>query len=217
MATRVERGDATCRARSCRARCAITAITSLSLGDLCRWLGEQAEALGCNILPGFAAVDVLYENDRVAGVVTGEFGVARDGAHKPTIRPATSCAASTWCSPKAAAAVSVESSRRGSRLRGAADPQHFGIGLKEIWQIDPAKHRPGEVMHTVGWPLDDATDGGGFLYHAAGNRVYLGFIVSLGYSNPHLDPHAELQRWKEHPRIRAVLAGGERVHTVRAP
>ena len=96
-------------------------------------------------------------------------------------------------------------------LRGSADPQHFGFGLKEIWQIDPAKHAEGEVVHTVGWPLDDATDGGGFLYHAAARQVYSGSSSRLSYANPHLDPYAEFQRWKEHPRIRDVLAGGERI------
>ena len=130
---------------------------------------------------------------------------------RATSKPATSCAPSTWCSPKAAAAASAAGSKRGSGCARAADPQHFGIGFKEIWQIDPAKHRPGEVVHTLGWPLDDATDGGGFVYHAADARVYLGFIVGLGYRNPHLDPFAEFQRWKQHPRIRELLAGGERI------
>jgi electron-transferring-flavoprotein dehydrogenase len=96
-------------------------------------------------------------------------------------------------------------------LRAHADPQHYGIGLKEIWQIEAAKHRPGEVLHTFGWPLDDATEGGGFLYHAADNRVYLGFIVALSYANPYLDPFGEFQRWKQHPRIRELLEGGQRI------
>ena len=96
-------------------------------------------------------------------------------------------------------------------LRGGRRPAAFGIGFKEIWQIDSAKHRPGEVVHTLGWPLDAATDGGGFVYHAADARVYVGFIVGLGYRNPHLDPFAEFQRWKQHPRIRELLAGGERI------
>jgi electron-transferring-flavoprotein dehydrogenase len=183
----------------------------LSLGDLCVWLGAQAEALGVNVLPGFAAADLLLEDGRVAGVVTGDFGVARDGTRKPSFQPGQEL--------RARCVVLAEGCRGhlGRRLearfdlRADADPPHFGIGLKEIWQIDPNVHRPGEVVHTFGWPLDDATEGGGFLYHAAEPRVYLGFIVSLGYKNPHLDPFAELQRWKTHPRIRAALAGGKRI------
>ena len=183
----------------------------LSLGELCVWLGAQAEALGVNVLPGFAATEVLIENGRVAGVATGDFGVARDGAHKPGFQPGHEL--------RARCVVFAEGCRGhlGRRLESRfdlcaeADPPHYGIGLKEIWQIDPKLHRPGEVVHTFGWPLDDATEGGGFLYHAAEPRVYLGFIVSLGYKNPHLDPFAELQRWKTHPRVRGVLAGGKRI------
>ena len=183
----------------------------LSLGDLCAWLGAQAEALGVNVLPGFAATDLLLENGRVAGVVTGDFGVARDGTHKPGFQPGHEL--------RARCVVFAEGCRGhlGRRLeahfdlRADADPPHFGLGIKEIWQIDPKLHRPGEVVHTFGWPLDDATEGGGFLYHAAEPRVYLGFIVSLGYANPYLDPFGELQRWKTHPRIRGVLAGGKRI------
>jgi len=183
----------------------------LSLGDLCRWLGAQAEALGCSVLPGFAAVEALVENERVVGVITGDFGVARDGTRKPTFQAGYELRAkyvvfAEGCRGSIGRQLEVRFA-----LRGAADPQHFAIGLKEIWQIDPARHRLGEVVHTLGWPLDDATDGGGFLYHAAGDRVYLGLIVSLGYENPHLDPYAEFQRWKQHPRIRDVLEGGERV------
>jgi electron-transferring-flavoprotein dehydrogenase len=183
----------------------------LSLGDLCVWLGAQAEALGVNVLPGFAATDLAVEDGRVAGVVTGDFGVARDGTHKPGFQPGHEL--------RARCVVFAEGCRGhlGRRLearfdlRARVDPPHYGIGLKEIWQIDPKLHRPGEVLHTFGWPLDDGTEGGGFLYHAAEPRVYLGFIVSLGYSNPHLDPFAELQRWKTHPRVRGVLAGGKRI------
>jgi electron-transferring-flavoprotein dehydrogenase len=183
----------------------------LSLGDLCGWLGAQAEGLGVSVLPGFAATDLLLEDGRVAGVISGDFGVARDGAHKPGYQPGHEL--------RARCVVLAEGCRGhlGLRLeqhfalRAGADPAHYGIGLKEIWEIDPKLHRPGEVVHTFGWPLDDATEGGGFLYHAAEPRAYLGFIVSLGYANPHLDPFAELQRWKTHPRIRGVLAGGKRV------
>jgi len=183
----------------------------ISLGDLAQWLASRAEELGVNVLPGFAAADVLYDSGRVAGVVTGDLGVARDGSHKTSYQPGYEL--------RAKYTVLAEGCRGhlGGRveerfgLRAHADPQHFGLGFKEIWQVDPAKHRVGEVVHTFGWPLDAATDGGGFLYHAADARVYAGFIVSLGYRNPHLDPFGEFQRWKQHPRVRETLAGGERI------
>jgi electron-transferring-flavoprotein dehydrogenase len=183
----------------------------LSLGDLCRWLGGEAEALGCSVLPGFAAVDVLVENGRVAGVVTGDFGVARDGSHKPGFQAGYELRSKFVVFAEGCRGSLGRRLEARFPLRGSADPQHFGLGLKEIWQVDAARHRLGEVVHTVGWPLDNATDGGGFLYHAPDHRVYLGLIVSLAYANPHLDPYAEFQRWKQHPRIRNVLAGGERI------
>ncbi len=183
----------------------------ISLGDLCRWLGEQAEALGCNVLPGFAAVDVLYDSGRVTGVVTGDMGVARDGTMKPNFQNGYEL--------RSRYTVFAEGCRGhlGRRLearfdlRAGADPQHYGIGFKEIWQIDPGKHRAGAVLHTVGWPLGFNQDGGGFVYHASGSRLYLGLIRSLAYRNPHLDPYAEFQRWKRHPLIRELLIGGERL------
>jgi electron-transferring-flavoprotein dehydrogenase len=182
-----------------------------SLGDLCKWLGEQAEQLGVTVLPGFAATEVLYAGNRVAGVVTGDKGVARDGTHKPTFQQGYELRARYVVFAEGCrGSLGLELERRFA-LRAAADPQHYGIGLKEIWQVDPAKHRPGEVVHTFGWPLDDATEGGGFLYHAAGQRVYLGLIVALSYTNPYLDPFVELQRWKTHPAIRSVLEGGQRI------
>jgi electron-transferring-flavoprotein dehydrogenase len=183
----------------------------VSLGDLCQWLAAEAETLGCHVLPGFAATDVLFDGERVVGVATGDMGVARDGTRKANFQPGHDL--------KAKYTVFAEGCRGslGQRLearyglRAGVDPQHYGLGFKEIWQIDPKKHRPGEIVHTLGWPLDDATDGGGFLYHAADARVYLGLIVGLGYYNPHLDPFAEFQRWKEHPIVRDVLAGGKRI------
>ncbi|HVY66545.1 MAG TPA: electron transfer flavoprotein-ubiquinone oxidoreductase [Gammaproteobacteria bacterium] len=183
----------------------------ISLGDLCRWLGEQAEALGCNVLPGFAAVDVLYDSGRVIGVVTGDMGVARDGTMKPNYQGGYEL--------KSRYTVFAEGCRGhlGRRLearfdlRAGVDPQHYALGFKEIWQVDPARHRPGAVLHTVGWPLGLFTDGGGFVYHADGGKLYLGLIVSLAYRNPHLDPFAEFQRWKQHPLIRELLVGGQRI------
>jgi electron-transferring-flavoprotein dehydrogenase len=183
----------------------------LSLGDLCIWLAAQAEALGVSVLPGFAATDLLIDDGRVAGVVTGDFGVARDGSHKPGFQPGNELRARCVVLAEGCRGSLGRRLEQRFALRANADPPHFGLGFKEIWEIDPALHRPGEVVHTFGWPLDDATEGGGFLYHAAEPRVYVGFVVSLGYANPHLDPFAEFQRWKTHPRIRSVLARGKRV------
>jgi len=183
----------------------------ISLGDLCQWLAKQAEELGVNVLPGFAAADVLYDGERVAGVLTGDLGVARDGSHKPTYQAGYELRAK--CTVLAEGCRGHLGRRLEARfgLRAGVDPQHYGIGFKEIWQVDAAKHRPGEIVHTLGWPLDGATDGGGFLYHAADSRVYVGLIVALSYRNPQLDPFAEFQRWKQHPCVREVLAGGQRI------
>ena len=183
----------------------------VSLGDLCRWLAAQAEALGCHVLRGFAAADVLYDGERVSGVVTGDLGLARDGSRKNTFQAGYELRAKYTVFAEGCRGHLGRRLEARFGLRGAADPQHYGIGFKEIWQIDTAKHRPGEILHTVGWPLDAATDGGGFVYHAADARLYIGFIVGLGYRNPHLDPYAEFQRWKGHPRIRELLGGGQRI------
>jgi electron-transferring-flavoprotein dehydrogenase len=183
----------------------------LSLGDLCVWLAAEAEALGVSVLPGFAVADLLIEDGRVAGVVTGDFGVARDGSHRPGFQPAHELRARCVVLAEGCRGHLGRRLEQRFALRADADPPHFGLGFKEVWEIDPTLHRAGEVVHTFGWPLDDATEGGGFLYHAAESRVYLGLIVSLGYANPHLDPFAEFQRWKTHPRIRDVLARGKRI------
>ncbi len=183
----------------------------ISLGNLCRWMGEQAEAMGVNIFPGFAAAEVLYEDGRVVGVATGDMGVAADGSHKPTYEPGYELRARyTIFSEGCRGSLGKELMEKFD-LRAAADPQHYGIGIKEVWEIDPALHQEGWVVHTTGWPLDSHTEGGGFLYHAGGNQVYLGYIVALNYSNPHLHPFKEFQRWKHHPQIAATLAGGKRI------
>jgi len=183
----------------------------VSLGELCRWLGEQAEALGVNVFPGFAAAEVLYENGRVVGVATGDMGVAADGTEKPTFERGYELRARyTIFSEGCHGSLGKQLIERFD-LRRDADPQHYGIGLKEVWEIDPALHREGLVVHTTGWPLDSSTEGGGFLYHAANHQVYLGYIVALNYSNPFLSPFKELQRWKHHPSIRRYLEGGKRI------
>ncbi len=183
----------------------------ISLGNLCRWLGEQAEAMGVNIFPGFAAAEVLYENGRVAGVATGDMGVSADGQHKATYEAGYELRARyTIFSEGCRGSLGKQLMER-FELRKHADPQHYGIGIKEIWEVDPARHREGTVVHTTGWPLDSKTEGGGFLYHAANNQIYLGYIVALNYRNPTLNPYKEFQRWKHHPKISATLEGGKRI------
>lgn len=183
----------------------------VSLGDVCRWLGRQAEDLGVNLFPGFAATEILYDGERVAGVATGDMGRDRSGQPKQSFQPGYDLRARYTLFAEGCRGSLGKQLMRRFDLRRDRDPQHYGIGLKEIWTVDPARHRQGTVVHTLGWPLRADTEGGGFLYHAAGNQVYLGFIVALNYTNPWLDPFAEFQRWKHHPRIRAVIEGGKRV------
>jgi electron-transferring-flavoprotein dehydrogenase len=183
----------------------------VSLGEVCRWLGEQAEALGVNIFPGFAAAEILYNDGRVAGVATGDMGVDEKGEHKPTYEAGYELLGRYTIFSEGCRGSLGKQLMQKFDLREGADPQHYGIGLKEIWSVDPAKHQEGLVVHTAGWPLDSHTEGGGFLYHAANNQVYVGYIIALSYSNPHLNPFKEFQRWKCHPKIRQYLEGGERV------
>jgi electron-transferring-flavoprotein dehydrogenase len=183
----------------------------ISLGELCRWLGEQAEAMGVNIFPGFAAADVIYEDGRVAGVITGDMGVAANGEHKGTYEPGYELRARYTIFSEGCRGSLGKQLMEHYELRKNSDPQHYGIGLKEIWTIAPEKHQEGLVVHTTGWPLDSKTEGGGFLYHAAGNQVFLGYIIALNYSNPHLNAFREFQRWKQHPKIRQYLDGGQRI------
>jgi len=183
----------------------------VSLGELCRWLGEQAEALGVNIFPGFAAAEVLYEDGRVVGVATGDMGRDANGEPKPAFERGYELRARYTLFAEGCHGSLGKSLMEKFSLRDACDPQHYGIGLKEIWAIDPAQHEEGLVVHTLGWPLDNSTEGGGFLYHAKDNQVYLGLIVALNYSNPNLSPFDEFQRWKQHPVIRRTLEGGKRI------
>jgi electron-transferring-flavoprotein dehydrogenase len=183
----------------------------ISLGELCRWMGEQAEAMGVNIFPGFAAADVIYEDGRVVGVVTGDMGVAENGEHKSTFEAGYELRARYTIFSEGCRGSLGKQLMQKFDLRQASDPQHYGIGLKEVWTVDPEKHQEGLVVHTAGWPLDSKTEGGGFLYHAANNQVYVGYIVALNYSNPYLNPFKEFQRWKHHPKIRHYLEGGERI------
>lgn len=186
-----------------------------SLGNLCRWLAEQAEALGVEIFPGFAAAEILFEGDDkvVRGVATGDMGVARDGTHKPDYQPGLELHAKYTLFAEGARGHLSKELIRLFDLRADCDPQIYGLGIKELWDIDPAKHVPGRVIHTQGWPLSETqgSNGGGFLYHQADGQVALGFVTWLSYTNPYLSPFHEMQRWKTHPAIREVLEGGKRV------
>lgn len=184
----------------------------VSLGRLCQWLGEQAEALGVNVFPGFAAADTLHDDaGRVRGVVTSDMGVGRDGTHKPTFQAGYELLAKYTIFAEGCRGNLGEQLIERFDLRKDADPQRYGIGLKEIWEIETDRHKEGLVVHTMGWPLTNDTEGGGFLYHAGNGQVYLGLIIALNYRNPHLAPFDEFQRWKQHPQIRRYLEGGKRI------
>ncbi|MDH3747945.1 MAG: electron transfer flavoprotein-ubiquinone oxidoreductase [Gammaproteobacteria bacterium] len=184
----------------------------ISLGKLCQWLGEQAEALGVNVFPGFAASGLVRGADgAVTGVVTSDMGVAKNGERKASFQAGYELLGKYTIFAEGCRGNLSEQLMEKFDLRDGVDPQHYGIGFKEIWEVDPEKHDQGLVVHTMGWPLDNHTEGGGFLYHAANNQVYLGFIVALSYKNPHLSPFAEYQRWKHHPKILQYLDGGDRI------
>jgi len=184
----------------------------ISLGRLCRWLAEQAEGLGVDVFAGFAAKELLFDADgRVAGVVTGDMGVAASGELKAGHEPGIAINARRVVFAEGCRGSLGKVLEQQFELRAASDPQHYGLGLKEIWQVDPDRHAPGTVLHTFGWPLDRHTDGGGFVYHADAGEVYVGLIVGLNYTNPYLSPFNEFQRWKHHPLVRPVLEGGRRV------
>ncbi len=184
----------------------------ISLGKLCQWLGEQAEAAGVNVFPGFAASEVLYDDQgRVRGVATSDMGIGKDGRQKDSFQAGYELLGKYTIFAEGCRGNLGEQLMQKFDLRSKADPQHYGIGLKEIWEIEPEKHKEGLVVHTMGWPLDNRTEGGGFLYHAADRKVFVGFIVALNYVNPHLSPFHEFQRWKDHPKILQYLQGGSRI------
>lgn len=181
-----------------------------SLGNLCRWLAERAGELGVEVFPGFAAAEILYHEDgSVKGVATGDMGVARDGTHKPDYQPGLELQAKYTFFAEGARGHLTKQIIRQFDLRDG--PQVYGIGIKELWDIDPARHVPGRVIHTQGWPLEKGANGGSFLYHQANGQVALGFVVWLNYANPYLSPFHEMQRWKTHPEIASILEGGKRV------
>ena len=185
-----------------------------SLGNLCRWLAEQAEGLGVEIFPGFAAAEVLYDaKGAVNGVATGDMGITRDGEHGPEYAPGLELHAKYTLFAEGARGHLTKQVKARFGLEAESDPQVYGIGIKELWDIAPENHSAGRVIHTQGWPLnaDSYANGGGFLYHQANGQVALGFVTWLNYRNPHLSPFQEMQRWKTHPAIAAILAGGKRV------
>ncbi len=184
-----------------------------SLGSLCRWLAGKAEELGVEIFPGFPASEVLYgEDGAVLGVATQDMGVARDGSHKGDYQAGMELHAKYTLFAEGARGHLTKQLKSKYNLEAECQPQVYGIGLKELWDIDPDKHFPGRVLHTQGWPLSESDSwGGGFLYHQANNQVALGFVVALDYKNPYVYPFEEFQRWKQHPAIREVLEGGRRV------
>ena len=184
----------------------------VSLGNVCRWLSQQAEALGVEIYPGFPAAEVLYDDHgAVRGVATGDMGVARGGTHKPDYAPGMELHAKyTLFAEGCRGSLSQELMQK-FNLRDGIDPQKYGIGLKELWQVAPEKHQKGLVIHSQGWPLDSKTGGGSFLYHLDDGLVSVGFVVHLNYENPYLSPFDEFQRFKTHPAIRPTFEGGKRL------
>ena len=184
----------------------------VSLGNVCRWLATQAEELGVEIYPGFAAAEVLYdEKGAVRGVATGDMGIGKDGEKTATYEPGIELHAKyTFIAEGARGSLAKELIRK-FELDKDSDAPKFGIGLKELWEIDPTKHKAGLVAHTMGWPLDSSTGGGSFMYHLEGNQVAIGFVVHLNYTNPYLSPFDEFQRFKHHPAIQPYLEGGRRI------
>ena len=184
----------------------------ISLGNVVRWLGQQAEALGVEIFPGFPAAEILYdENGAVMGVATGNMGVGKDGEPTENFQLGMELHAKYTIFSEGARGNLGRQLMRKFNLDEGRDPQAYGLGIKELWEIDPSKHKEGLVIHTAGWPLNSQTYGGSFLYHLPNNQVAVGFIVGLDYSNPYLSPFEEFQRYKTHPSIRHFLEGGKRV------
>ncbi len=184
----------------------------VSLGNLCRWLASKAEALGVEIYPGFAAAEVLFDgNGAVAGVATGDMGVAKDGHHKDSFTRGMELRAKYTLFAEGARGSLTKILEQRFALRQGREPQKFGLGLKELWQVAPEKHRPGLVQHTFGWPLDNRTGGGSFLYHFDDRLVSVGFVLHLNYENPYVSPYEEFQRFKTHPLVRTTFEGGKRL------
>lgn len=186
---------------------------AISLGNLCRWMGEQAEAMGVMLFPGFAATELLYDGDKVVGVATGDMGIDKAGNQKPTYQPGYELRGRYTLLAEGCRGHLGKQLIAKHGLDENTGTQHYAIGLKELWEIPETNHQAGTVLHTLGWPLGifGRNSGGGFLYHLEGNQVSLGLIVDLSYENPYLSPYDEFQRWKTHPVIKAHLEGGTRL------
>ncbi len=184
----------------------------ISLGNLARWLGEQAEGLGVEIFPGFAAAEVLYNDaGAVIGVATGDLGLDKDGNKTDAFEPGMELHARQTVFVEGCHGSLTKTLIGKYDLRAASDPQTYWLGIKELWEIDPAKHKPGSCLHTLGWPMDRKTYGGSWIYHLEDNLVSVGFVVGLDYQNPYLSPYEEIQRFKTHPAIAPLFEGGRRV------
>jgi electron-transferring-flavoprotein dehydrogenase len=184
----------------------------VSLGNVCRWLKEQAEELGVQVFEGFAAAEILYDDDgAVAGVATGDMGVGEDGKPKDGFTPGYELHAKYTFFAEGCRGSLTKDLFEKFDMRSDADPQSYALGIKELWEIDPEQHQQGRILHTIGWPLDSKTYGGSFLYHLEDNQVAVGFVTGLDYRNPHLSPFEEFQRFKMHPSIRPIFEGGRRV------
>jgi len=183
----------------------------ISLGNFCRWLATQAEALGVQIFPGFPAADFIIENDRVAGVLTGEFGRDKHGKEKAGYQPGMQIRGKYTLFAEGCRGSLAQRLMDKFHLRNGCDPQTYGIGIKELWEVAPAKHKLGLVTHSVGWPMDSGTYGGSFIYHLENNQVAVGYVIGLDYKNPYLNPFEEFQRFKTHPAIRGTFEGGRRI------
>lgn len=183
----------------------------ISLGELCRWLGQQAENLGVEVYAGFVGADVLYEEDRVAGVITGDMGVLKDGSPGPNYQPGMALRGKYTLFAEGCRGHLGKRLEQRFGLRDGVDPQVYSLGIKELWQVNPEQHRKGLVLHTAGWPLSNNTYGGGFCYHYGENLVSVGLVVGLGYTNPWLSPFDEMQRLKTHPSLRPLFEDGKRL------
>ena len=183
----------------------------ISLGELAKWLGEQAESMGVEIFPGFAAAELLYQDDKVIGIATGDMGIDAEGNKTDMFEPGMELHARQLVLAEGCRGSLTKIAKEKYDLEANCDPQTYGLGIKEVWEIEPDKHQTGHITHTIGWPMDKQTYGGSWLYHMDNNLISIGFVIGLDYQNPTLSPYEEMQRFKTHPAIRPLLEGGRRI------